>query len=94
MKQVIQAIMAVPISDTIGKTFGNNSLLATGATIVTARVVLRSFFGMVVLGALAGGIQYLQKKHAEEHYPKPADTASPAKDTSRHSHGDAEPASA
>ena len=62
MKKIIQTIMVVPISETIGKAFGRNTLLGTGAAIVTARFVLRSFGGMLALGALAGGLNYLQNK--------------------------------
>jgi hypothetical protein len=62
MKKVIQTIMVVPISETIGKAFGSNTLLGTGAAIVAARFVLRSFGGMVALGVLAGGLNYVQRR--------------------------------
>lgn len=65
MKKIIQTIMVVPISETIGKAFGRNTLLGTGAAIVTARFVLRSFSSMVAFGILAGGLNYIQKKANE-----------------------------
>lgn len=62
MKKVIQTIMVVPISETIGKAFGGNTMLGTGVAIVAARFALRSFGGMLALGVLAGGLNYLQRK--------------------------------
>lgn len=61
MKKAIQALLAVPISDEIGKSFGERSLLGTGAALLSARVVLRSFAGMLALGLLAGGLRYWQR---------------------------------
>ncbi|WP_428333268.1 hypothetical protein [Novosphingobium sp.] len=62
MKKMIQAFAAVPISEAIGRSFGGKTLVGTGVALVTARLVMRSFPGMLVLGAVAGGLNYLQAK--------------------------------
>ena len=62
MKKMIQAFVAVPISESIGRTFGGNTLVGTGAALLTARLVMRSFPSMLVLGAIAGGLNYIQAK--------------------------------
>lgn len=94
MKKVIQAIMAVPISDTIGKSFGKDNLLGTGIALVSARVVLRSFFGMVVLGVVAGGLHYLQQHEGDEGKAKPAPSPPTNPTSSPYGHDDVAPASA
>jgi len=71
MKKIIQTIMVVPISETIAKAFGRNTLLGTGAAIVAARFALGSFGGMLVTGALAGGLNYLQRKVDSKRSPAP-----------------------
>jgi hypothetical protein len=58
MKKLLQAFLAVPISESIGRAFGANTMLGTGAALVTARFVLRSFPGMIALGIVAGGLNY------------------------------------
>ena len=65
MKKIIQAIMVVPIAETIGKAFGRNTLMGTGAAIVASRFVMRSFGGMLAVGILAGGLNYFQNKADE-----------------------------
>ena len=62
MNKMIQAFVAVPISDAIGRAFGGNTMLGTGAALVTARVVMRSFPGMLLLGVIAGGLNYMHTK--------------------------------
>jgi hypothetical protein len=84
MKQVIQTIMVVPISETIAKAFGRNTLLGTGAAIVTARFVLRSFPGMLALGALAGCLNYLQQKRENEAEQTPDRSPAPRTRAARH----------
>jgi hypothetical protein len=69
MKKLLQAFLAVPISESIGRAFGANTMLGTGAALVTARFVLRSFPGMIALGIVAGGLNYL---HAKDGAAKPA----------------------
>jgi hypothetical protein len=71
MKKMIQAFVAVPISEAIGRAFGGNTMLGTGAALVTARLVMRSFPGMLVLGAVAGGLNYMQAKKLEGAGEKP-----------------------
>jgi|GEM_PF-1901276 len=93
MKKVIQAIMAVPISDTIGKSFGKDNLLGTGVALVSARVVLRSFFGMVVLGVVAGGLHYLQQHETDAGRTKPEPSPQPGNASSTDVHSDGAPAS-
>jgi hypothetical protein len=80
MKKVIQTIMVVPISETIGKTFGSNTLLGTGAAIVAARFVLRSFGGMLALGVLAGGLNYVQRRLEAERAGAPTPVAAEVED--------------
>jgi hypothetical protein len=62
MRKLLQAFLAVPISESIGRAFGANTMLGTGAALVTARFVLRSFPGMIALGIVAGGLNYLHSK--------------------------------
>jgi len=71
MKKMIQAFVAVPISEAIGRTFGANTMLGTGATLLTARLVMRSFPGMLVLGAVAGGLNYLQARKISNAHENP-----------------------
>lgn len=94
MKNAIQTFMAIPISETIGRAFGSDTLLGTGATIVTARFVLRSFAGMLALGALAGGLRYMQHKRAEPADPLPAEVSKPRKKASRRAGAQSKPARA
>jgi len=65
VKKLIQTLVAVPISETIGRSFGTNTTLGTGATLLSARVVMRSFRGMLLLGAIAGALNYIQVKKTE-----------------------------
>ena len=87
MNKIIQTIMVVPISETIGKAFGRNTLLGTGAAIVTARFVLRSFSGMLALGALAGGLNYLQRQQSGADDGKPASAKHRTKHRRDHADG-------
>jgi uncharacterized membrane protein len=64
MAKVIQAFMAVPISQAIGKAFGADTLLGMGAAVVTARIVMRSFPAMVVLGIVAGTLNHMRDKES------------------------------
>lgn len=65
MKTAIQTIMAIPISETIGNAFGANKALGAGAALLTTRFALRSFSGMLVLGAVALGLKYRQRQQAQ-----------------------------
>jgi hypothetical protein len=66
MKKILQAFMAVPISDSIGRAFGANTMLGAGAALVTARFVMRSFPGMIVLGVIAGTLNYARQKQEQD----------------------------
>ena len=92
MKKVIQTIMVVPISETIGKAFGGNTMLGTGAAIVAARFALRSFGGMLVLGAVAGGLNFVQRKIDQDRANNTARTGASKSSKVRHSDLDHEPA--
>jgi hypothetical protein len=94
MKNAIQTVMAIPISETIGRAFGSDTMLGTGATIVTARFVLRSFAGMLALGALAGGLRYMQHRKADPTGPQPEEARKPRKKAPRRAGAQAKPARA
>jgi hypothetical protein len=67
MTKMMQAFVAVPISEAIGRAFGGNTMLGVGAALVTARLVMRSFPGMLLLGVVAGGLNYMHiKKIADD----------------------------
>ena len=94
MKNAVQAFMAIPISETIGRAFGSDTLLGTGATIVTARFVLRSFAGMLALGALAGGLKYIQHKKADAAGHQPDEPRKARRKASRRAGAEPKPARA
>lgn len=62
MTKMIQAFVAVPISEAIGRAFGGNTMLGVGAALVTGRLVMRSFPGMLLLGVVAGGLNYMHTR--------------------------------
>ena len=72
MKKAIQAIMVVPISETIGRAVGGNRWLGTGVAMVVTRLALRSFCGMVVLAVAAGAINLLERRRARPPLKVPA----------------------
>ncbi len=73
----LQTAMVVPISESIGRAFGGKTLLGTGAAIVAARLVMRSFPGMIALGIVAGGLNYLNKKNSAYTPGKPGPAPHP-----------------